>query len=159
MLKISTKRGRDWSEDLQSPPVTPCSPHRITTLDSTPTKKYRPVEQTSQFVYESSIRADSPFSQNQQQQPQTADQEALNQLIQQRKIQSKPKNELTEKMFSYNEVREIVARAVAEREAQLRVEYDRILQEKLQEQYISFSKFNEDYVSRQFKSTDFSYLS
>jgi hypothetical protein len=72
---------------------------------------------------------------------------------------SKNQNELTEKLFTFNEVKEIVNRALLEKEAALRAEYDRILQELLQEQFRNFSKFNEDYISRQLKSTECSYLS
>lgn len=57
------------------------------------------------------------------------------------------------------QVREIVAQAVATREAQLKLEYDRILQERLQEQYMNFAKFSEDYISRTLKERDCSYLS
>jgi len=64
-----------------------------------------------------------------------------------------------EKLFSYAEVKEIVHRCLLEKESALRAEYDVILQERLQEQYRNFAKFNEDYISRQFKQSDFSYLS
>ena len=52
-----------------------------------------------------------------------------------------------------------VTRTVEARERVLRQEYDRVLQQKLQEQWASFAKFNEDYVSRTLKSSDFSYCS
>jgi len=66
---------------------------------------------------------------------------------------------LEETLFTYDQVREIVARVVAEKEQQLRAEYDQILHQQLQEQYRNFAKFNEDYISRQLKQSDFSYLS
>ena len=50
-------------------------------------------------------------------------------------------------------------RAVDEKEQSLRYEYDRILQQKLQEQYQAFAKFNEDYISRNLKTHDLSYCS
>jgi len=68
-------------------------------------------------------------------------------------------NNLNERLFSYTEVKDIISRVLAEREAVLRAEYDNILQERLQEQYRNFAKFNEDYISRQLKQSDFSYLS
>merc|ERR1711957_133693 len=58
-------------------------------------------------------------------------------------------------MFSLEQVRDIVTRTVEARERVLREEYDRVLQE----QWQSFAKFNEDYVSRTLKSSDLSYLS
>ena len=57
------------------------------------------------------------------------------------------------------QVKDIVRKAVDEKERCLREQYDRILQEKLQEQFRSFSKFNEDYISRSLKSGDLSYCS
>ncbi len=139
--------------------VVTCSPHKITTLDSTPTKKLRPLNEQSHnqnggFIFEP-LRPDSPF-----QVAGTTENDKLAKLIQTKpKKIPKPQNETSEGMFSYNEVKEIVERAVAEKEASLRIEYDRILQELLQEQFKNFSKFNEDYISRQYKSSDFSYLS
>lgn len=58
-------------------------------------------------------------------------------------------------MFTEDEVRMILE----VRENQLREEYDTILCNLLQEQFNQFAKFNQDYISRQFKSTDFSYTS
>jgi len=157
MLKVSKRTRGDWGEDMNVVPT--CSPHKITTLDSTPTKKPRPINEQnntnqSGFIFEP-LRPDSPF-----QMTGTSENDKLEKFLQvkPRKL-PKAQNETTERMFSYNEVKEIVERAVAEKEASLRVEYDRILQERLQEQFRNFSKFNEDYISRQYKSSDFSYLS
>ena len=58
-----------------------------------------------------------------------------------------------EVLLTMDQVRDIVRRAVDEKERSLREQYDRILQQKLQEQFASFSKFNEDYISRQLKPT------
>ena len=58
------------------------------------------------------------------------------------------------------QVKAIVRPACDERERTLREAYDKILGEKLQEQYQSFAKFNEDYISRQLKASDLqSYVS
>merc|ERR1719198_1091732 len=64
-----------------------------------------------------------------------------------------------EVLFSMDQVRDIVRRAVDEKERALREQYDRILQQKLQEQYQAFAKFNEDYISRSLKSNDLAYVS
>lgn len=61
--------------------------------------------------------------------------------------------------YSGAEMREIVGRAVAEREKLLREEYSSILAEKLKEQFNSFTQFNQDYISRQIKGSPFSYVS
>jgi len=154
MLKVS-KRSRDWGEDTNMVVISPpCSPHKITTLDSTPSKKLRPVEQTLNqgFSFEPA-RPDSPFP------AVPAEDQKVFALPNNKLKQSKQQNELSEKMFTFNEVKEIVNRALLEKEASLRAEYDRILQELLQEQFRNFSKFNEDYISRQLKSNECSYLS
>jgi len=64
-----------------------------------------------------------------------------------------------EVLFAMDQVRDIVRRAVDEKERSLREQYDRILQQKLQEQYQAFAKFNEDYISRSLKSHDLGYIS
>jgi|TARA_B100000524_G_C23582947_1_gene346077 hypothetical protein len=64
-----------------------------------------------------------------------------------------------EVLFTIEQVMDIVRRAVEDKERCLRELYDRILQEKLQEQYRAFAKFNEDYISRQLKSSELSYCS
>lgn len=90
------------------------------------------------------------------------EQDNLTQFLSPRKSKKKQaaqEGESSEKLFTWEEVKEIVARALAERESVLRQEYDKILQEQLQEQFRNFAKFNEDYISRQLKQSDFSYLS
>ena len=64
-----------------------------------------------------------------------------------------------EHLFSMEQVRDLVRRAVDEKERTLREQYDRILQQKLQEQYQAFAKFNEDYISRSLKTNDLGYVS
>ena len=76
-----------------------------------------------------------------------------------REWSSSPRSGADGAMFSLEQVRDIVTRTVEARERVLRQEYDRVLQQKLQEQWASFAKFNEDYVSRTLKSSDLSYLS
>lgn len=64
-----------------------------------------------------------------------------------------------ETLFTMDQVKDIVRRAVDEKERALREQYDRILATKLQEQYMAFAKFNEDYISRSLKSNDLGYVS
>lgn len=64
-----------------------------------------------------------------------------------------------EKLFSLKELKEIVAEALANKTRHLAYRYNAVLQEKLAEQFQSFSKFNEDYVARQLKERECSYLS
>ncbi|GJQ08230.1 hypothetical protein GpartN1_g21.t1 [Galdieria partita] len=64
-----------------------------------------------------------------------------------------------EKLFSLKEMKEIVSEALANKTRHLAYRYNAVMQERLAEQFQSFSKFNEDYVSRQLKERDCSYLS
>ncbi|KAJ1623382.1 hypothetical protein T492DRAFT_1055436 [Pavlovales sp. CCMP2436] len=61
--------------------------------------------------------------------------------------------------FGAAEVRAVVSRALELREAQLRAEYEKVLQTRLQEQFSSFSRYHEEYVSRQLRQSEFSYMS
>jgi hypothetical protein len=148
MLKIQ-KRPRDWNDDMN---VDPCSTHRPLAASPLLTTPKRLRTGLATPTSQSPIKVDSPF-QHQQMESSSVEIPTQTQT-------KKPKPEATaEKLFTYDEVREIVNRVVAEREAALRAEYDVILQERLQEQFKSFAKFNEDYISRQLKQSDFSYLS
>lgn len=64
-----------------------------------------------------------------------------------------------EKTYSHEELTSIVSKVVQQREAALREDYNKLLQAKLAEQFQSFTKFNEDYISRQIKGNPFSYVS
>jgi len=64
-----------------------------------------------------------------------------------------------ELLFTMEQVKDIVRLAVDEKERGLREQYDRVLATKLQEQYMAFAKFNEDYISRSLKSNDLQYVS
>jgi len=70
----------------------------------------------------------------------------------------KKRKESTE-LFSREQVVNIVQDAVQRREAELRSEYDRKLQCLLQEQFDNFTRFNQDYISRQFKRSSADYIS
>eukprot|EP00128_Syssomonas_multiformis_P011428 Colp12_sorted_trinity150504_noHs@19869 len=70
-----------------------------------------------------------------------------------------PTQNPSELLFTYDQVRAIVQRAVAEREQTIREEYDMILQQKLSEQFNSFTKFNEDYIHRRMEESQWSYMS
>lgn len=64
-----------------------------------------------------------------------------------------------EKLFTVADLRDIVTSVIAEREAKLSEEFANILNDRLAEQFRDFTKFNEDYVSRQLRGRDFAYLS
>ena len=72
---------------------------------------------------------------------------------------SSPSTSSSEPLFPLSQVKEIVRVAVAEKEVSLRAEYDKILTERLAEQFASFQKYCEDYLSVVRKDNDFSYIS
>ena len=57
-----------------------------------------------------------------------------------------------ERLYSLSEVKEIVKKATSEKERSLKEEYERVLRNKLDEQFQQFSTFNEDFLSRQMAS-------
>eukprot|EP01120_Amphizonella_sp_Union-15-10_P016891 TRINITY_DN9169_c0_g1_i2.p1 TRINITY_DN9169_c0_g1~~TRINITY_DN9169_c0_g1_i2.p1 ORF type:complete len:113 (-),score=26.66 TRINITY_DN9169_c0_g1_i2:112-450(-) len=61
--------------------------------------------------------------------------------------------------FSLAEVKTIVANALENQEKELRAEYDKTLRECLDEQFITFTRFNLDHVSRSMPQRSFSYTS
>lgn len=59
-----------------------------------------------------------------------------------------------ERLFSLADLREIVTSVVTEREQRLGEDFAKVLQEKLAEQFRDFSRFNEDYISRDMRTRD-----
>src|SRR5690242_21408552 len=59
-------------------------------------------------------------------------------------------------LFTTQEVKAILERALADHEVYVRREYDRVLQELLQEQYSNFAKFNQDRKSTRLNSSHMS---
>lgn len=64
-----------------------------------------------------------------------------------------------QKMYSHQDVIDIVSKVTAQRESQLRLEYEEILTAKLNEQFNSFTRFNQDHISRMVQGNTFSYVS
>lgn len=64
-----------------------------------------------------------------------------------------------EKVFTVADLRDIVTSVVAERETKLSEEFAGVLNDRLAEQFRDFTKFNEDYVTRQMRGREFTYLS
>jgi len=61
--------------------------------------------------------------------------------------------------YSLEQVKRIVKSALQLQEDKLREEYNAALTELLREQFENFDRFNKDYISRQLRNTDLSYLS
>ena len=72
-----------------------------------------------------------------------------------KQCQSRP----AERVFSSEEAAAIVAKALRKSEQELRFEYDRVLEDRLAEQFHNFSKYYEDCISKMPKQRDFSYMS
>ncbi len=64
-----------------------------------------------------------------------------------------------EKLFTAVDLREIVTSVCAEREEKLSEDFQKLLDEKLAEQFRTFTRFNEDFISRKMRDRDCSYLS
>jgi hypothetical protein len=62
-------------------------------------------------------------------------------------------------IFSMNQVNQICERMLKEREITLRDEYDKILSQKLNEQYDSFVRFTHEQIQRRFENSQCSYVS
>jgi hypothetical protein len=62
-------------------------------------------------------------------------------------------------LFSMNQVNQICERMMKEREQLLRDEYDKILTQKLNEQYDAFVKFTHEQIQRRFESSQCTYVS
>jgi len=73
-------------------------------------------------------------------------------------IKTKKKNNKS-MLYTAEQVKQIVLDALEERDIQLREEYNQILHDRLREQFDNFTRFNQDYISRHLKKSDFSYLS
>eukprot|EP00029_Vermamoeba_vermiformis_P012796 TRINITY_DN7757_c0_g1_i1.p1 TRINITY_DN7757_c0_g1~~TRINITY_DN7757_c0_g1_i1.p1 ORF type:complete len:213 (-),score=57.52 TRINITY_DN7757_c0_g1_i1:182-820(-) len=64
----------------------------------------------------------------------------------------------TDRIFSIEDVKQIIQSAIEERESEIRKEYDRILEETLQDQFTKFSQFSQDYIDRQLKDSTYNYM-
>ncbi len=64
----------------------------------------------------------------------------------------------TDRIFSIEDVKQIIQSAIEEREDEIRKEYDRILEETLQDQFKKFSQFSQDYIDRQLKDSTYNYM-
>ena len=148
------KRPRDGAENEFEPPAPrepSCSPLRMMALESPASKRTRQHAPLSQGSAPSAGARPSPFAAG----PSAAG--ALPLPLAPSPQRCDPAT--GEPLFTLDQVQNIVRHAVDQKEAQLREQYDQVLQAKLQEQYASFAKFNEDYLSRQLKTNDLSYLS
>ena len=57
----------------------------------------------------------------------------------------------TDYIFTMEDILEIVSKAVNERESELREEYDNILSNRLYQQTVAFSSFNNEFISQKLK--------
>jgi|SaaInlStandDraft_6_1057023.scaffolds.fasta_scaffold40366_2 hypothetical protein len=66
-----------------------------------------------------------------------------------------------ERVFSQEEVKKIVKKAVEEKERELREELEKVMSNRLQEQFNAFCSYNQDFLQRHARENDYSesYLS
>jgi len=62
-------------------------------------------------------------------------------------------------LFTLDQVKSIVQSALVEKEAQLSKQYDVILSKRLQEQFETFTKFNEDHIHHKLSQSQHMYMS
>lgn len=74
-------------------------------------------------------------------------------------LNSRPKSHNDLPLFSMNQVNQICSGMMRERELLIREQYDKILAEKLNEQYDSFVKFTHEQIQRRFENSQCSYVS
>lgn len=63
-------------------------------------------------------------------------------------IQKNSTKKNKEFMFTLDELNEVITNAIQEREEELREEYDRALASRQQEQFQTFAKFNDDFITK-----------
>jgi len=146
------KRPRDSPQQSEQTASMACSPHRsvLMQLESPASKRTRAhAEAVVASTSSSAFMGDGGAS--------SAGADICASHVQQLRQRIDPHT--GEVLFTMDQVKDIVRRAVDEKERALREQYDRILSQKLQEQYQAFAKFNEDYISRSLKPTDLGYVS
>eukprot|EP01103_Thecamoeba_quadrilineata_P002681 TRINITY_DN12590_c0_g1_i1.p1 TRINITY_DN12590_c0_g1~~TRINITY_DN12590_c0_g1_i1.p1 ORF type:complete len:146 (+),score=28.42 TRINITY_DN12590_c0_g1_i1:64-501(+) len=145
MLKLaSQKRPHDW---IQQEPAA-CSSLRLPYIQP-PLKKNRNCNSANPINFHT---IPSPFIP-------TSPSPILEHLENYASNKKKRTSDSNEPLFTMAEVRSIVEKAVEAEQQRIKQEYDKILFDNLQEQYNTFSKFNEDCITRQFQNNDFSYMS
>jgi hypothetical protein len=159
-LKAGSKRVfEEMSIDV--PPGPGCSPGRLPLVSSVP-KRSRPTA-VAAATPTSSSGMQPACSQNQR--PFTPDEVAAFARHVPKRLKRVAEKVATghiaptEKVFSVLDVRDIVESVVAEREAKLKEECAKLLNDRLAEQFRDFTKFNEDFVARQYRGKDYAYLS
>mmetsp|Transcript_2354 Transcript_2354/g.2928 ORF Transcript_2354/g.2928 Transcript_2354/m.2928 type:complete len:192 (-) Transcript_2354:32-607(-) len=75
------------------------------------------------------------------------------------KVDWKANSNKKKKYFTEDQVHKIVQRALEDQEEKLREQYNKILNDRLAEQFENFTNFNQDYVYRQMNRRTCSYVS
>eukprot|EP01121_Diplochlamys_sp_Union-15-3_P021540 TRINITY_DN8765_c0_g1_i1.p1 TRINITY_DN8765_c0_g1~~TRINITY_DN8765_c0_g1_i1.p1 ORF type:complete len:154 (-),score=28.58 TRINITY_DN8765_c0_g1_i1:76-537(-) len=153
MLKLSTKRS--YQEFLGNKDPSSCSPRKISFLDSTPerpTKRMR----TEEPEIRTAEKVGSIFPLHHSNHNNISEEKCVELAPKQKRKKIKKSSE---KLFSLDEVKIMVQKAVEERELQIREEYDNLLRERLQEQFNYFTKFNEDNINKSISQSTYNYMS
>jgi len=155
MSRLGVKRNFDYlMQDNKNPPQPQCSPHRIQFLQSPCPKRIRRPEGFDQIGdgMDTRMEPESKF---------VLDPINIDEIVSitAKKLKKKEKKEEKDELYPLQQVKKIVNELWLEREKHLRKQYDEILNRLLREQFENFTKFNQDYIHRQFARTDCPYLS
>lgn len=141
---------------IDVPPGPGCSPGRLPLLSPTPKRSRVTVCPTQSAGTSGAAPAPRPFTPNE---VASLAQHVPKRLKRVAERVASGEVSLAERIFNVLDVRDIVESVLSERESKLKEEYTKLLNERLAEQFRDFTKFNEDYVSRQYRSKDCPYLS
>jgi len=145
-------------EDSSNNTLSPCSPHRIEFLDRPNKRVCSKQISSSPTRYSSNTAFIAPSTLESVNIPGEISLEEYCQRLKSRNELQRSKKE-QEFIFSVEDVQQILQFALERQSIVLGEQYDRVLQEKLKEQFHTFTKFTDDYISRQIKNSDFSYMS
>lgn len=150
MSRTSVKRPFAAEASSGFPNAIPqCSPHRIQFLQSPPSK--RKCTPSGQPTPEEHKLSDHFIAE-----PTNIGEQIEENVMKRKRTKD---GEAGEELFTMDQVRRIVEDTVQQREAALRREYDRKLNTLLQEQFDNFTRFSQDYISRQLRRSSADYIS
>eukprot|EP01094_Clydonella_sp_ATCC50884_P014991 TRINITY_DN2556_c0_g1_i1.p1 TRINITY_DN2556_c0_g1~~TRINITY_DN2556_c0_g1_i1.p1 ORF type:complete len:169 (-),score=54.48 TRINITY_DN2556_c0_g1_i1:198-668(-) len=156
MLRCGKRSFDAMNQELEgaSPPRT-CSPKKIEFLRAPRKAARTAIDQDSATSSASSPPRDSIFVASRS----AEFDRMVHQILHKTITKNTRRGQNGDHVLTASDALQLINTAVSVREKQLEEEFTTLLQEKLQEQFRAFSKFNEDYISTRIKDSDFSYMS
>jgi len=152
MSRLSVKRSLACDSPYDQPQ---CSPHRIQSLNGENNATHAEEEQPCKRLRFQTPQDRFPIKPTDHFVTEPAD---IGRILNVAPLKRKKAKDGAQ-MFTMEQVRGAVEEAVQRREAELREEYDRKLNQLLQEQFENFTRFNQDYISRQLRRSSADYIS